>query len=171
METMETSTQPNTQTESSAGFADDARETLRMAKGAAERELGARKTSLAHQLESVARALRTTAETLKEQEQSTAANYARQAAQAVEGAGRKLEEKSIADLLSEVQRLSRDKPAWVVGAAAVVGFIGSRVLRNLGRSDAPQSQQPQAQSQAMSDLQAQPSASVPASDGEQLGGI
>jgi len=107
----------------------EARETWSQAKQAAERELGARKGTLTQEIDGIARALQTSADNLQA-EHETAAKYARHAAQAIESVGRRIGDRSIGDLFSELQSLSREKPLLVGTTAALLGFIGSRVMRD-----------------------------------------
>jgi ElaB/YqjD/DUF883 family membrane-anchored ribosome-binding protein len=62
-------------------------------------------------------------------------DYARQAAEAVAGAAKSLEEKDVNQLTEEARDFVRKSPAVAIGAAAVVGFVLMRLARGSGSSD------------------------------------
>lgn len=62
-------------------------------------------------------------------------DYARSAADAVEGFAEKVDAKNVDDIVDDARNFVRKSPAIAIGAAAAVGFLISRLVRS-GRDDA-----------------------------------
>jgi len=56
-------------------------------------------------------------------------DYARSAAQSMQGAATKLDEKSLDELGEEAKQFVRQSPALAVGLAAAAGFMLARMFR------------------------------------------
>jgi hypothetical protein len=113
------------------------RKSVEELRNAAERKaterFGERKSTAAREVFGVARALRRTADELEQQNQETIAGYARRAADVVERVGGSLERKNASEIVGDIERVCRQHPAAVGVGAALVGFLGARVLRGASR--------------------------------------
>ena len=85
---------------------------------------------IAGQLDVVARAIESAANTLEQSEQGGIAQKVRPYVQKVEDASQRLRQKSPRELKEEVDRVARDKPAWFLGGAVVVGLLAARFLKS-----------------------------------------
>lgn len=114
-----------------------ARKSVDELRDAAERKaterFGERKGTAAREVYGIARALRRTAEELEQQKQEGVARYARRTADVVERVGESLERKNASEIVGDIERVCRQHPALVGVGAAVVGFLGARVLRGASR--------------------------------------
>ena len=85
-------------------------------------------------LSSVAGAVREVSDKLKQQEQGGIANYAgeygKKAAEQIEGVTTYLREHDVNQLVDEVEGFARRQPAYFLGAAFLVGFVGVRFLKS-----------------------------------------
>jgi hypothetical protein len=70
-----------------------------------------------------------TAEQCEGQEQSFVAGYAQRAAEGVERLGGVLERKDLSEMVHDLERVCRERPLLVGGAALLAGFIGTRLAR------------------------------------------
>jgi hypothetical protein len=77
-------------------------------------------------------ALRQTASSLRQQDQSELAGYIEQATSKVEAIARNLEQKDLDRILWDVQNFARRSPAVFFGATFAIGFIASRFLKSSG---------------------------------------
>lgn len=95
-----------------------------------EQHLERQKGVVSRQIKGVAQALRTTAEQCERQpDGQPIADYARRAADGVERIGQVLAGKTLGDMLSDLQHVSRERPLLIGAAALVAGFLGARVTR------------------------------------------
>ena len=81
-------------------------------------------------LGSVAQAVRSTTNKLRDERHDTIASYLEHAANQMEDWTRRLKDKDIDELLTEVQRFGRRQPGVFIGAAFVLGVVGSRFLKS-----------------------------------------
>jgi hypothetical protein len=98
-------------------------------------------------LGSVAQAVRSTTNTLREEKHDTIAGYAEQAAGQIERWSQRLREKDIDELIGDMHRLARRQPAVFIGSAFGIGLLAARFLKSsrpqniyVGRSETPRSQ-------------------------------
>ncbi len=132
--------------ESGAGagreLAEEARASAAELRQRAERRVEEQKRSAGEEVRGIVNALRAAADKLDEQEQHGVARYAHEAADVVERFGDTIQHKSISDILTDVERASREHPAVVAGIAAVVGFAGTRFLRSTEHREEPETREP-----------------------------
>ena len=81
-------------------------------------------------LGSVAQAVRSSTQRLRDQQHDTIAGYVDKAADQIENWSRRLKEKDIHELLTDVQRLARRQPAVFIGSAFALGLVGARFLKS-----------------------------------------
>lgn len=81
-------------------------------------------------LGSVAQAVRSSTQRLRDEQHSTIAGYVDKAADQIESWSRRLKEKDIDELLTDVQRLARRQPAVFIGSAFALGIVGARFLKS-----------------------------------------
>jgi hypothetical protein len=78
----------------------------------------------------VAQAVRSSTQQLRDQQHGTIAGYVDQAADQIENWSRRLKEKDIDELVSDVQRLARRQPLVFIGSAFALGLVGARFLKS-----------------------------------------
>lgn len=88
------------------------------------------KESAAGQMDSVAKAFRSTAQQLEGEGQQQTGKYVGMVAENLESLGRRLKEKNIDELLSDAQNLARRSPATFIAGSIAAGFILSRFLKS-----------------------------------------
>lgn len=93
-------------------------------------QLATQKTRATDGLGSVAEAVRETTRHLREGQHETVAHYAEQAADQIERFSQRLRNKDVGELMTDAQRLARQKPALFVGGAFALGLIGARFLKS-----------------------------------------
>ena len=81
-------------------------------------------------LGSVAQAVRSSTQRLRDERHDTIASYVDSAADQIESWSRRLKEKDIDELLGDVQRLARRQPAVFIGSAFALGLVGARFLKS-----------------------------------------
>jgi hypothetical protein len=89
----------------------------------------------------IARAIRTTTQELREQRHETMAEYVDRAADQLERLSSGLKNKDIGELFRDAQSLARRQPAMFVGSAFAIGLLGARFLKS---SSADRGHQPPA---------------------------
>jgi ElaB/YqjD/DUF883 family membrane-anchored ribosome-binding protein len=87
-------------------------------------------------MHALSRLIADTAETVDGKLGPQYGDYARQAAEAVAGAAKKLDESDIDKLADDARDFVRKSPAVAIGAAAVVGFVLMRLARGSGSDEA-----------------------------------
>jgi hypothetical protein len=87
----------------------------------------------------VAEAVRSSTQKLREERHDTIAGYVDKAADQIENWSRRLRDKDVNELVSDVQRLARRQPAIFIGSAFALGLVGARFLK----SSRPQSHENQ----------------------------
>ena len=78
----------------------------------------------------VAEAVRASTQKLRDERHDTVASYVDKAADHIETWSRRLREKDVNELLSDVQRLARRNPAVFIGSAFALGLVGARFLKS-----------------------------------------
>jgi hypothetical protein len=86
-------------------------------------------------LGSVAQAVRSSTQRLRDEQHDTIAGYVDKAADQIESWSRRLKEKDIDELLTDVQRLARRQPAVFIGSAFALGLVGARFLKSSRQQD------------------------------------
>ena len=109
-------------------FKDKATET---AREAAERG----KDRASEAVSSIGKLLRDSAATIDDNVGKNYGDYARSAADAVDGFATKMEAKDVGDLATDARDFVRKSPAVAIGAAAAIGFVLVRLIRS-GRDGA-----------------------------------
>jgi ElaB/YqjD/DUF883 family membrane-anchored ribosome-binding protein len=101
------------------------------ARNAAER--GKDKASEA--VSSIGKLLRDSAATIDDNVGKNYGDYARSAADAVDGFASKMNAKDVDDIATDARDFVKKSPAIAIGAAAAIGFVLARLIRS-GRDDA-----------------------------------
>lgn len=101
------------------------------ARNAAER--GKDKASEA--VSSIGKLLRDSAATIDDNVGKNYGDYARSAADAVDGFAGKMDAKDVDDIATDARDFVKKSPAIAIGAAAAIGFVLARLIRS-GRDDA-----------------------------------
>ena len=81
-------------------------------------------------LGSVTQAVRSSSQRLRDEKHETIAGYVDQAVDQVESWSRRIKEKDLEQLATDVQRLARRQPAVFIGSAFALGLIGARFLKS-----------------------------------------
>lgn len=101
------------------------------ARAAAERG----KDRAAEAVGSIGKLIRDSASTIDEKVGTQYGDYARSAADAVDGFAGKVDAKDVDDIVTDTRDFIRKSPAVAIGAAAAIGFVLARLVRS-GRDDA-----------------------------------
>ena len=101
------------------------------ARAAAERG----KDRATEAVSSISKLIRDSAATIDENVGKQYGDYARSAAESVDGFASKIDAKDVDVLVSDASEFVRKSPAVAIGAAAAIGFILARLVRS-GRDDA-----------------------------------
>jgi hypothetical protein len=96
----------------------------------ANERLSSQKDHALEGLGGVTQAVRTTTQSLREQQHDTIARYVEQAADQVDRLADTLRNKDVAELIADAQRLARRQPAVFVGSAFAVGLLAARFLKS-----------------------------------------
>src|SRR5436190_2815649 len=113
----------NDQTSGPRGLVDRAR-------SSAADQLNTQKSRATDGIGSVAQAIRTSTQQLRDQKHETIADYVEQAADQLDKFSKQLRDKDVTEMLSDAQRFARRQPAMFVGAAFAVGLVGARFLKS-----------------------------------------
>jgi ElaB/YqjD/DUF883 family membrane-anchored ribosome-binding protein len=82
---------------------------------------------------SIGKLIRDSAATIDENVGKEYGNYARSAADAVDGFASKLDAKDVDALAEDARQFVRKSPAVAIGAAAAIGFVLARLIRSGGK--------------------------------------
>ena len=82
---------------------------------------------------SIGKLIRDSAATIDENVGKEYGNYARSAADAVEGFASKLDAKDVDAIAEDARQFVRKSPAVAIGAAAAIGFVLARLVRSGGK--------------------------------------
>ncbi|MGF1472260.1 MAG: hypothetical protein ACFB50_11035 [Rubrobacteraceae bacterium] len=96
----------------------------------AKGQISTQKERASGELQGVARALRSTGEQLREEDQASIGRYADQAAEQFERFAEYLGEKDSEQLLRDVEDFARSRPAVFLGGAFVFGVAAARFLKS-----------------------------------------
>lgn len=145
--TSETIGQVTDQAKETAGQVADqtkqaARHVVDTAREQAASRLGAQKDTAAAGLTSVAQALRQTGDTLRQQDQMGVTSYIDSAASQVEQFSNYLQNSDISQLVDDVERFARRRPALFIGGAFALGILGARFLKSSRQQVAPSTNYP-----------------------------
>jgi hypothetical protein len=99
-------------------------------------QLTAQKDRATDGLGSVARAVRSSTQQLREQDHETVAGYVEQIANQIERFSEGIRQKNVTELLDDAQRLARRQPAVFIASAFAVGLVAARFLKS-SASDEP----------------------------------
>jgi hypothetical protein len=81
-------------------------------------------------LDSVADAVRQTGRQLRDQQQGTVADVVERAAAQIDRFSAHLDERDVAELVGDVERLARRQPAAFIGGSFAIGLLAARFLRS-----------------------------------------
>ena len=96
----------------------------------AKGQISTQKERASGELQGIARALKSTGEQLREEDQDSIGRYADQASKQVERLSNYLSEKDSEELINDVEDFARNRPAVFLGAAFVVGAAAARFLKS-----------------------------------------
>jgi hypothetical protein len=85
-------------------------------------------------LDTIAEAIRGTGRQLREQEHAAVAGYVETAADELQRFSQALQQKEIGEIVEDVQRFGRTRPALFVGLAFGAGLAGARFLKSSGEA-------------------------------------
>lgn len=109
---------------------DKARDLAQQARDQARTQLAGQKDRATEQLDSISSALRTTSDTLRDEEQDTVARYVGEAAQRIDRLSGYLRSHTAGELMDEAERYARREPALFLGGAMLLGLLGARFLKS-----------------------------------------
>lgn len=107
-----------------------AAEAAQQGREKAKGQISTQKEWASGELQGIARALKTTGEQLREEDQDSIGQYADQAAEQVERLSNYLSEKDPEELINGVEDFARNRPAVFLGAAFLVGAAAARFLKS-----------------------------------------
>jgi hypothetical protein len=81
-------------------------------------------------LGSVTQAVRSSSQRLRDEKHETIASYVDQAADQIDTWSRRIKDKDLDELVTDVQRLARRQPAVFISSAFALGLIGARFLKS-----------------------------------------
>jgi hypothetical protein len=87
------------------------------------------------ELDTIADAIRGTGHQLREREHNAVANYIDTAADQLHRFSQTLQNKEVGEIVEDVQRFGRSRPALFVGLAFGAGLVGARFLKSSSDSD------------------------------------
>lgn len=102
-----------------------------MVRDAAEQQ----KHRAAEGIQEFARSLHDMAGSLDQQHRDLSARYTHAAAEQLERAARGLEQRSMGDMLGEVEHLARRQPALFIGGAFAAGFLLARFVKSSAEAE------------------------------------
>lgn len=99
-------------------------------KESAAAQLTTQKNRGTDALGQVANAVRSSTQKLREERHETIAGYIDNAADHIDNWSRRLRDKDIDELMSDVQRLARRQPAVFISSAFALGLVGARFFKS-----------------------------------------
>ncbi len=102
-------------------------------KESASQQLATQKDRGVDAIGSVAQAVRSTTQKLRDDRHDALAGYLDKAAEQIETWSQRLREKDVDELIGDLQRLARRQPAVFIGSAFAIGLVGARFLRSSGQ--------------------------------------
>jgi vacuolar-type H+-ATPase subunit H len=91
------------------------------------------RTQASEQVGAVARAVESAAETLRQKDQAGLSRKIEPLVQKIEQASTYLKDKSPRELKDDVDRFARERPAWFLGGAFLLGVLAARFLKSSER--------------------------------------
>lgn len=98
-----------------------------------ERTLSRQKERATDRFESVSSALRDTSDNLRGQHEESVAGIFESAAEQVDRLSRYVRDRSVGELIDEIEDVARREPALFLGGAALLGIVGARFLKSSER--------------------------------------
>jgi hypothetical protein len=117
-------------TSSTAGAQEPSNGIVHQLKESATAQLTTQKDRGTDALGRVAEAVRSSTQKLREERHDTIASYVDTAANHLENWSRRLREKDVDELVSDMQRLARRQPLVFIGSAFALGVVGARFLKS-----------------------------------------
>ena len=105
---------------------------LDLVRDSATSQLSSQKDRATDGLGSLARAVRQSTQSLRDNQQDTVAQYVEQAADRIEQFSSRLRDRDLGELMRDADRFARRQPAVFIGAAFVVGVLAARFLKSSG---------------------------------------
>jgi hypothetical protein len=99
-------------------------------KDSATGQLASQKDRGVDAIGSVAQAIRSSTQKLRDDKHDIIATYLDKAAEEIENWSHRVREKDVDELIGDVQRLARRQPAVFIGSAFAVGLVGARFLKS-----------------------------------------
>jgi hypothetical protein len=106
-------------------------------KNQASERLVNQKNRAIGELDTIADAIRGTGRSLREQDHGAIAGYVENAADQLHRFSETLQRKEVGEIVEEVQRFGRSRPALFVGLAFGAGLAGARFLKSSGDANEP----------------------------------
>jgi len=103
---------------------------LARVKQSATTQLAQQKDRGVEALGSVAQAVRSSTQRLRDEKHETIARYVDQAVDRIDTWTKQLKEKDVTELLTDAQRLARRQPAVFIGSAFALGLVAARFLKS-----------------------------------------
>jgi hypothetical protein len=117
-----------TQTTSAAGGGDSS--LMDRVRTGATSQLTTQKSRVTDGLNGLASAVRQSTNALRENQQTTSADFVERAAGQIEQIATRLRERDVNDLLRDAQQFARRQPAIFVGAAFAAGVLAARFVKS-----------------------------------------
>lgn len=123
--TSTTSTNSSQHSGAAQGLVDRVRET-------ASAQLSTQKDRATDGLGGLARAIRQSTQSLRDNQQETVAQYVEQAADRIDGLSTTLRDRDLTQLVADAEQFARRQPAVFIGASFVLGVLTARFLKSSG---------------------------------------
>ena len=124
-----------TQTSTVGGTQERSSGIVNRVKESAAAQLTTQKNRGTDALGQVANAVRSSTQKLREERHDTIAGYIDKAADQIDNWSRRLRDKDIDELMSDVQRLARRQPAVFISSAFALGLVGARFFKSSRQQD------------------------------------
>lgn len=110
-----------------------ASEAAQEARRKAESNLDRQKQRATERFDHVSSALRETSQNLRDHDEDSIAGIVDSAAEQVDRLSHYVGQRSVGDLVDELEDIARREPALFLGGAALLGIVGARFLKSSGR--------------------------------------
>lgn len=110
----------------------DASSLIGRVRDGATSQLTAQKGRVTDSLSSLARAVRTSTDSLRDNQQPAVADYVERAASQIERLSATLRDRDVNELVHDAQQFARRQPAIFVGAAFAAGMLAARFMKSSG---------------------------------------
>ena len=108
----------------------DASSLIDQVRDGATSQLTAQKGRVTDSLSSLARAVRTSTDSLRDNHQPVVADYVERAASQIERLSATLRDRDVNELVHDAQQFARRQPAIFVGAAFAAGMLAARFMKS-----------------------------------------